>query len=163
MKGDAKPNRKTVWRWVPIVGVYFFVSAFLDDWIADQFKASMRALVAIGGYWLSNVAVGLVTGTVCYVVYTIINRRLADQLANGDPEPLPAHLDYETQAQPSLWFGWFTGLLFWAVGLVMLFIWYPAAWIFAPIVGTTIIAGGFQSMAHARAMDAQCGGSLGGA
>lgn len=64
----------------------------------------MRALVAIGGYWLSNVA----------------------------------------------------------VGLVMLIIWYPAAWIVGPIVGTTIIAGGLKSMAHARAMDAQRRGNPGG-
>ncbi|MBD2761380.1 hypothetical protein IEE91_07375 [Kocuria sp. cx-455] len=163
MKDDAKPSRKTVWRWVLIFGGYFFVSAFLDDWIADQFTASMSALVAIGGYWLSNVAVGLLTGTGCYVVYTIISRRLTDQLVNGDPEPLPAHFDYVTQAQPSLWFGWFGGLLFWAVGLVMLIVWYPAAWIVGPIIGTTIIAGGLRSMTHARAMDAQCGGNTGGA
>lgn len=161
MTDDARPSRKPAWRWVLTFGAYFFVSAFLDDWIADQFKASMRALVAVGGYWLSNVAVGLLTGTVCYVIHTVISRRLTDQLVNGDPEPVPAHFDYVTQAQPSLWFGWFSGLVFWAVGLLMLLVWYPAAWIFGPIVGTTIIAGGLKSMTHARAMEAQRGGSPG--
>lgn len=157
MGDDAKPSRKKGWRWVLIFGAYFFVSAFLDDWIAEQFKASMRALVAIGGYWLSNLAVALLTCTVCYILYSVHSRKLTDQLVNGDPEPLPDHLDYVTQAQPGLWLSWFTGLLFWALGLVMLLIWYPAAWIFAPIVGTSIITGGFKSMAHARMMDAQRG------
>lgn len=163
MGDDAKPSRKKAWRWVLIFGAYFFVSAFLDDWIAEQFKASIRALVAIGGYWLSNLAVALLTCTVCYILYSVHSRKLTDQLVNGDPEPLPDHLDYVTQAQPGLWFSWFTGLLFWAVGLVMLFHWYPAAWIFAPIVGTTIIASGLKSMNNARMMDAQRGGNPGSA
>lgn len=163
MRDGTKPNREPVWRWILIFGTYFFVSVFLDDWIADQFKASMQALVAIGGYWLSNLAVGLLAGTACYVIYSVHSRKLADQLVNGDPEPLPDHLDYVTQAQPGLWFSWFTGLLFWAVGLVMLFHWYPAAWIFAPIVGTTIIASGLKSMNNARMMDAQRGENPGSA
>lgn len=106
---------------------------------------------------------GLLVGTICYVLYAHHKRRLTRQLVEGDPEPLPAQYDYVTQAKADVWFGWFIGLLFWVVGLVVLFIWYPAAWIFGPIVGTTIIAGGLASMTHARAIDAQRGENPGGA
>ncbi len=157
MGDSAKPNRKKAWRWALIFIAYFLVTAFLDDWIADQFKASMRALVAIGGFWLSNLAVGLLAGTVCYIMYAHHKRKLADKLLNGDPEPLPVHSDYVTMAQADAWFCWFGGLIFWAAGLAILFFWYPAAWVFGPIVGTTIIVAGIKTMANARMMDAQRG------
>lgn len=95
--------------------------------------------------------------------YAHHKRRLTRQLVEGDPEPLPAQYDYVTQAKADVWFSWFCGGLFWALGFIMLFIWYPAAWIFGPIVGTTIIASGLQTMTNARMMDAQRGENPGGA
>lgn len=162
MGENAKPDRKRVWRWVLIFAVYLFVSVFLDNWIVDQFNAAISALVAIGGYWLSNVAVGLLAGTVCYVLHITHKRRLSNQLLRGDPDPLPDHYDYVTQAQAELWFGWFGGVLLWTTGLTMLFFWYPAAWVFGPIVGTTAILSGYTSVSHARKMDAQRGDGRGG-
>lgn len=155
MADDTEHEGRKAWRWALPLVVYFFVSTFLDDWIADRFTTSMHALVSIGGYGLSNLVVGLLVGTACHVCYVLYQRKLLDLQVNGDPEPLRPPYDYQTQAQAGLWLGWLGGVGCWILGAAMLFLWYPAAWVFGPIVGTTLIVAGHRRMAHARIMDAQ--------
>lgn len=159
MESDAtsqppgEPTKKRGPRqWVWLFWVYMLWNVVGQHIITG----AVRWLVAVGGYGFSNAILALVALGGCLIAHQIIQGKYEKLETEGDPEPLPAFAEYVTQAQVSLYMGWFAVILGWGGALAWLIFLGPApALAVAPVLGTAAVMAGRASMAHARIMDAR--------
>lgn len=147
--GPGAPRQDRTWWWW--IGVWLLWTVVGDE-IA---RSALDRLVSVGGYGFSNAVLGLLALGGCFIAVQRTRVKHEKLETHGDPAPLPAPYDYETQAKAGLFMGWAGGIVAWAGTLAWLAFLGPApALALGPVLGTTLVIYGRMEMAHAQVMDA---------
>lgn len=141
-----------VWVLVGIAAFPFTVGpgGRFIEWLQGD---AVPALLAAGGYWLSNAVFGAVTIAGGALLLGLEQRRIRRIQRDGDPKP-PAPPDSYARRAKQNW--WFTGVIALSGGALALWQASNQDWagiVFGPLAALIVILEGWMNNRHLRAMD----------